>query len=487
MTNDEKNNGFYRLLPSVNDLLLTPGVKAFLRSHSHDVVASSIRNALSRIRKEISDGQHTDGSLEVRLASLEDGIVDELLSRGRYSLRPVINGTGVILHTNLGRASLSQAALDHIVEVAKSYCNLEFDLASGDRGSRDIHVESLILHMLAKKTGTIESPDTRGAVVVNNCAAATFIALNTLAEGKEVLISRGELVEIGGGFRVPEILKKSGASLREVGTTNRTRLTDYEQAISSATGLILRVHQSNFSMQGFVTKPRISELVALGRRANVPVFEDQGTGLVCSLEEHGIQCEETLLESYRQGCDLIAASGDKLLGGPQCGLLIGRRELIQRIRQNPLLRTYRVDKLTYAALEATVLDHLSGTEGSIPTFRMINLGAEEIRARCQWIADQIHTEDLFVDVVPAKSLIGGGTTPEAMLSSYALSLHHVTLTADELLAFLRESNPPVIGRISEGCVLLDLRTIDAEFDTSLAALLNDRQAAIRASAQMSDR
>jgi L-seryl-tRNA(Ser) seleniumtransferase len=487
MKNDEYSNEFYRLLPSVNDLLLTPGVKALLRFHPHDTVASSIRNILSRIRKEISDGQHNRASIEDRLASLKAGIVDELIRRERYSLRPVINATGVILHTNLGRASLSQTALDHIVEVAKGYCNLELDLTSGERGSRDVHVESLILRVLATKTGANEPSDTHRALVVNNCAAATFIALNTLAEGKEVLISRGELVEIGGGFRIPEIFQKSGATLREVGTTNRTRLSDYERAISPDTGLILRVHQSNFSMRGFVTRPQISELVALGKRSNVPVFEDQGTGLIFSLETHGIPCEESLLEGYRQNSDLLAASGDKLLGGPQCGLLIGRADLIERIRQNPLLRTYRVDKLTYAALEATLLDHVSSAADSIPTLRMIGLNAEDIRIRCHWIASQIPSVDLFVDVVPVMSVIGGGTTPDARLSSYALSLHHATLTPDELLSTLRQSNPPVIGRISEGSVLLDLRTVDADFDTSLAALLNGHHVAMRASVQVADR
>lgn len=487
MKNVESSNEFYRLLPSVNDLLLTPGVKALLRSHPHDAVASSIRDTLGRTRKEILDGQHTEASLEDRLATLEADIADELVRRGKYSLRPVINATGVILHTNLGRASLSQNALDHIVEIAKGYCNLELDLTSGERGSRDAHVESLILRVLAAKTGANEPSDTHRALVVNNCAAATFLALNTLAEGKEVLISRGELVEIGGGFRIPEILRKSGATLREVGTTNRTRLSDYEQAISPDTGLILRVHQSNFSMQGFVARPHISELVALGKRSNVPVFEDQGTGLIFSLETQGILCEESLLECYRQGPGLLAASGDKLLGGPQCGLLIGRNDLIERIRQNPLLRTYRVDKLTYAALEATLLDHVSSTPDSIPTLRMIGLKAEEIMIRCHWIVSQINAEDLFVDVVPVMSVIGGGTTPDARLSSYALSLRHATLTADELLSTLRQSNPPVIARISEGSVLLDLRTVDAGFDASLAALLNGHHVAVQASAQASNR
>ena len=485
MKNDEQTHGLYQLLPSLNDLLLTPEFATLLRVHSRDAVVRSVRNVLNQIRQEISDGRHTQATLTDRLSDLELSIAGDLETNGKFSLRPVINATGVILHTNLGRAPLSQSALDHMVEVARGYSNLELDLSSGERGSRDTHIESLTLRVMAKTIGASEPRNDQAAVVVNNCAAATFIALNTLAEGKEVLISRGELVEIGGGFRIPEILKKSGACLREVGTTNRTRLTDYEQAISSNTGLILRVHQSNFSMQGFVTRPRLSDLIELSKRANVPIFEDQGTGLIFSLEKHGIHGEESLLESYRQGCDLIAASGDKLLGGPQCGLLIGRQNLIEQVRRNPLLRTYRVDKMTYAALEATLFDHLFGAADSIPTCRMIDVSANEIQARCRSIADQLRAEDLFVEIVPVKSLIGGGTTPGATLPSYALSLRHTTLTADALLSALRQSEPPVIGRLNEDRVLLDLRTVDADYDGLLGALLNGLQTGTQWSLQTS--
>lgn len=475
MKHVEQTHGLYQLLPSLNDFLLTPEVAILLQFHSRDAVVHSTRNVLNQIRQEISDGQHTQATLTDRLSGLEACIAGELDRNGRFSLRPVINATGVILHTNLGRAPLSRSALDHIVEVAGGYSNLELDLSSGERGSRDTHIESLALRVMAKAIGANEPLNDHGAMVVNNCAAATYIALNTLAEGKEVLISRGELVEIGGGFRIPEILKKSGACLREVGTTNRTRLTDYEQAISPNTGLILRVHQSNFSMQGFVTRPRLSDLIELGKRANVAVFEDQGTGLIFSLEKHGIHCEESLLESYRQGCDLIAASGDKLLGGPQCGLLIGRKYLIEHIRRNPLLRTYRVDKMAYAALEATLFDYLFGSDDAIPARRMIDLSAEKIQSRCQSIADQLRAEDLFVEIVSVKSLIGGGTTPGAALPSYALSLRHATLSPDAILSGLRQSEPPVIGRLNEDRVLLDLRTVDADCDALLMALLNGRQ------------
>lgn len=470
--NDEHTPELYQLLPSVNDLLLTPELSTLLRIYSRGEVVRSTRNVLNRIRQELARKQHTWATLTDRLTGAGASIAADLDQHRRLSLRHVINATGVILHTNLGRAPLSQAALDHVVRVAKGYSNLELDLLSGRRGSRDVHVESLAVQVLDTKIGGDKPGKDYGAVVVNNCAAATFLALSALSEGKEVLISRGELVEIGGGFRIPDILKKSGALLREVGTTNRTRLSDYEQAISQDTGLILRVHQSNFSMQGFVARPRLSELIELGKRANVPVFEDQGTGLVFSLEEHDIPHEESLTESYRQGCDLIACSGDKLLGGPQCGLLIGRQHLIEQIKRNPLLRTYRVDKMTYAALEATLFDHLSGTTDSIPVCRMIDMSADEIHARCRFIVAHLSTKDLSVKTVPVKSLIGGGTTPAATLPSYALSLSHATLTSDALLTVLRQSDPPVIGRVSEGRLLLDLRTVDPDCDSALIGFLN---------------
>ena len=306
-------------------------------------------------------------------------------------------------------------------------------------------------------------------MVVNNCAAATFLALNSLAEGVEVIVSRGELVEIGGGFRIPEILAKSGARMREVGTTNRTRLSDYENAISADTGLILRVHQSNFSIEGFTERATLQDLVALGKRKNIPVFNDQGTGLVSSLEDLGAGAEPTLLDSFRLGVDLVAASGDKLLGGPQCGLLVGRVDLIDRIRKNPLLRAFRVDKLTYAALEATLMDHLS--EKPIPIVSMLHAPALEILRRCEWVAGQVCSRDLLAEAVPVLSLIGGGTAPAARLQSSAVSLRHATLQPQALLQALRRLDPPVIGRVSEEVVLLDLRTVEPEFDAKLVSLL----------------
>jgi len=467
-------DNLYRLLPSVNDLLLTPGFAGLLQTHSQRATTEAARTVLLRMRKEIAKGLHTDAGLVDRVRHLDDAVAEELGCNSRFSLRRVINATGVILHTNLGRAPLSTSALEHIAETAKGYCNLEFDLENGERSRRDIHAVDLILRLLGINSGSLGGTDASGqaaALVVNNCAAATFLALNSLAEGDEVIVSRGELVEIGGGFRIPEILAKSGARMREVGTTNRTRISDYESAIRPETALILRVHQSNFSMEGFTERPALDELVALGRRSNVPVFEDQGTGLSISLDDLGVGAQPTLPDSFRLGADLVAASGDKLLGGPQCGLLAGRVDLIERIRTNPLLRTFRVDKLTYAALEATLRDYLSGREESIPVVRILRALPDEILRRCEWVAGQLGSGELAADVVPTLSLIGGGTAPSARLASSAVALRHKALRPQALLHLLRQLDPAVIGRVSDDKVLLDLRTVEPEFDVTLVSLL----------------
>jgi L-seryl-tRNA(Ser) seleniumtransferase len=465
---DNSNPNLYRLVPSLHEMLLTPDFAALLETQSRDSVIGAARAVLARLKQEIGNGRHTQESLEGELTLMHVAVASQVAQSARYRLRRVINATGVVLHTNLGRAPLSASALAHIFDTAGGYSNLELDLESGERSRRDVHTEELLLRVLTAQGGATTA---FSALVVNNCAAATFLALNTLAEGGEVIVSRGELVEIGGGFRIPEILTKSGAILREVGTTNRTRLADYEAAISAATRLILRVHQSNFSMEGFVERPALHDLVLLGKRSKIPIFDDQGTGLIASLEPLGIGSEPTLPESFQVGSDLIAASGDKLLGGPQCGLLIGRAELVQSIRKNPLYRTYRVDKLTYAALEATLMDYASQKESSIPVQRMLKAAAGEIFERCEWVSRQVNCAELAAEAVPVQSLIGGGTAPTARLQSAAVSLRHAILQPQALLLALRRLEPPVVGRIHDDHILLDLRTVEPEFDQTLALLL----------------
>jgi L-seryl-tRNA(Ser) seleniumtransferase len=467
----------YRMLPSVNDLLLTAPLKQLDSQHGHNRVVDAVRRCLDCTRREIAQGLHSSASLKQFLDELPTQVADEMQKGSRFSLRRVINATGVLLHTNLGRTPLSQMALDHLLDVAAGYSNLEFDLERGERGRRDAHVESLLLGLVSEATP--EKPEqTHRAVIVNNCAAATFLALHALARGKQVLVSRAELVEIGGGFRIPEILEESGAVLREVGTTNRTRAADYERAITPDTGLILRVHQSNFAMEGFVERPNLEDLVALGRRAGIGVFEDQGTGLVETLEPYGVHGEASFADSVAKGCDLVAASGDKLLGGPQCGILVGRKELVDRIRSSPLYRTFRADKLNYAALEATLMQYRNGDAEAVPVIRMLRTPADTIRKRCEQIAEAVHADELAAGVIQAESVIGGGTAPKSRLASHAVAVKHARLDASILLATLRRLDPPIIGRVEDGHVLLDLRTVEPEFDEFLVRSLKQDLPAI---------
>jgi L-seryl-tRNA(Ser) seleniumtransferase len=333
----------YRLLPSVDELLKNAELQELAAREGQPAVTESIRVVLANVREEIGAGAlGSREAVDLAVAHLPSAIVRQLQSSMQFSLKPVINATGVILHTNLGRAPLAESAIRRIHEVAGRYSNLEFDIEAGGRGKRDVHVERLFSRLLNQ-----EPVSGVRTVVVNNCAAAVMLALNTLAEGGEVIVSRGELVEIGGSFRVPEVMAKSGAVLREVGTTNRTRLADYERAIHDKTRLLLRVHRSNFAIIGFTEQPSLEELAALGRKHNIPVMEDLGGGALAPLRGLGIN-ESGVLESLRAGVDLVTYSGDKMLGGPQAGLLSGRETLVRRVRSNPLFRALRVDKLTYA-------------------------------------------------------------------------------------------------------------------------------------------
>lgn len=458
----------YRKLPQLGELLHTREIRELVELYSRELVVDAARESLSRIRQEIRMGQHTEASLNGSVAQLAENIREELAQRVRPSLRRVINATGVILQTNLGRAPLSEDAIRQIGDVARGFCNLEMDLDTGERGFRDRHADSLILDVLALRSGVAVGSlhERRAAAVVNNCAAATFLALNTLAEGGEVIVSRGELVEIGGGFRIPEILRKSGAILREVGTTNRTRIEDYAAALTPDTRLILRVHRSNFRIEGFTQRPTLQELIQFGQSASVPVFEDQGTGCVVALDECGIAGESTWITSAISDAALISASGDKLLGGPQCGILTGDRAFVERIRKNPLFRALRVDKLTYAALQATLLAYLTGRDESIPAIAMLLISADRVRQRCEAYVEALKSSTLRAEIIATSSLVGGGTTPGATLPSFGVRLRHEEISEGTLAARLRQLDLPIIARTSEGGVVLDLRTV-AETDDQL--------------------
>jgi L-seryl-tRNA(Ser) seleniumtransferase len=479
----------FQKLPSTDELLRLPDLQSLIEHEGHSAVAESIRVVLARLRQEINTAELDEKSLDLALGGLSAAVERQLRRALSYSLRSVINATGVVLHTNLGRAPLAAAALDHVSATASAYSNLEYDLSTGERGNRDFHVDRLFQKLLndARVLAALEpaSPEQDAAtistaistLVVNNNAAAVLLALNSLAEGGEVIVSRGELVEIGGSFRIPDVMSKSQATLREVGTTNRTRIADYESAINERTRLLLRVHRSNFEITGFTEQPSLNELVALARRRNLPLMEDLGSGALFDLRSVGIGGEAGVLDSLRAGVDLVTYSGDKLLGGPQAGMISGRADLVARLRSNSLFRALRVDKLTYAALEATLLAYVKHDHDSIPVLRMMRLPKHEIAGRVEKVisgVDSAHPKfalRLEVEVLDGESVIGGGAAPSAVLPTRLIALTHADLSADELCGRLRANLPPVIARVEEGRVLLDLRTVFPEQDAALIEML----------------
>ena len=452
-----------RRIPSIEQLRQRPAVAQLEARFGRHSVVGALRAEAERVRGVLAGGTAV-GDVA---GEIEQGAAASLERETSFSLRPVINATGVILHTNLGRAPLSQAAAARVVEIATSYSNLEYDLDAGTRGRRDVHAERFICRL----TGC------EAACVVNNNAAATLITLASLASGREVIVSRGELVEIGGGFRIPDVMAQSGAILREVGTTNRTRAADYAAAIGDRTAAILRVHPSNFRIEGFTERPSVVELSALARRFELPLIEDAGSGC---LGELGLDDEPAVGAILAAGADVVMFSGDKLLGGPQAGLIAGRRDLVEKIRRHPLMRALRVDKLTYAALEATLLSYLRGRPGEIPTARMIAAAVDEIGRRASHLIGTLAGAALTGTLAEGVSTVGGGSSPGSTLPTRLVRLTHDRMSADRLDQHLRSLDPPVIARIDDDQVVLDLRTVLPEQDGLLARLLQlsiDRQPA----------
>jgi L-seryl-tRNA(Ser) seleniumtransferase len=446
-----------RRIPSIEQLRQRPGVRGLEDTHGHGAVVAALRAAADALRQRVAAGEAPPADVG---EAIERELPARLAAIGAPTLRPVINATGVIVHTNLGRAPLAAAAVARIA-AASGYSNLEYDVTSGARGRRDVHAERLLCHL----TGA------EAAVVVNNNAAATLITLAAIGAGREVIISRGELVEIGGGFRVPEVMAQSGAVLREVGTTNRTRVADYAAAISDRTAAILRVHPSNFRIEGFTERPAARELAALARRFQIPVIEDIGSGWCGPLPPpRALGDEPAPRASLAAGIALVLFSGDKLLGGPQAGIIAGSASLVATVRRHPLMRALRVDKLTYAALEATLQEHTAGRAvETVPVMRMIAMDVEEIGARAERMAAQL--SELRAEVINGVSTIGGGSAPGSTLPTRLVALSHPTLGADALEARLRAMDPPVIARIEQDRVVLDLRTVAPEQDDLLVGLL----------------
>jgi L-seryl-tRNA(Ser) seleniumtransferase len=465
-----------RQIPSVDELLLQPRLAALAKRVDRHLVVEVARAALADLRARIAGEMGGAVLAEIIVLGLDPTSLDERISIIverilAHSLQPVINATGVILHTNLGRAPLPETVVDEFRRTATQYSNLEYDLEAGARGKRDVHTAEL----LTRLTGA------EAAIVVNNCAAAVLVTLAALARGGEVIVSRGELIEIGDGFRIPEIMEQSGATLREVGTTNRTRLADYENAISEKTRLLLRVHPSNFKVTGFTDKPTLEELVVLSSKMKLPLAEDLGSGCLVDFSEHGIS-EPTVRQSIEAGAGIVTFSGDKLLGGPQAGIIAGKRAEIARIRRHPLFRALRVDKLTVAALEATLGAYLRGAWDEIPVMRMIRMTPQEIKRRAENLIRELRPElpldEVEIEITDGTSLAGGGSTPAQSLPSKVIRIASARYSATKLEERLRRAPAgiSVIARVEDDRLVLDLRTVFPEQEPllikTLAAVLH---------------
>jgi len=458
-----------REIPSVDELLARPQLAALAEKAGRAVVTQSSRAVLAELRNELKQKLSAANASDLAATTLDPAAIESRIVKHvelllAPSLVHVINATGVILHTNLGRAPLPAAAAAAIASTATHYSNLEYDVERGERGKRDVHTARLLAQLVGAEA----------AIVVNNNAAAVFLVLNTLAKNAEVVVSRGELIEIGDGFRIPDIMSESGAILREVGTTNRTRIRDYERAFNERTRLLLRVHPSNFRITGFTERPTLDEIAALGRRLHVPVYEDLGSGCLADLSASGIN-EPVARASSDAGVDVVSFSGDKLLGGPQAGIIAGKREFIERIRRNPLFRALRVDKLTIAALEITLNAYLRAALDEIPALRMIRAKADEIAQRAEALARKLRLAlaNVTIETRPGFSVIGGGSTPDQQLPTQLISIASSQFSPATLETRLRKpaSGPPVIARIEDDRLILDLRTVFTDEEPALAAAI----------------
>jgi L-seryl-tRNA(Ser) seleniumtransferase len=451
-----------RSIPSIEQLRQRPALRALEDRYGRAAIIAALRAEADALR---SGGDATRSAADI-IDAIERGTIERLGQTAGGSLRRVINATGVVIHTNLGRAPLARAAAARAANLASVYTNLEYDLGRGERGRRDVHAERLLCGL----TGA------EAAVVVNNNAAATMLALAALAAGREVIISRGELVEIGGGFRVPDVLAQSGAVLREVGTTNRTRASDYAAAIGDRTGIILRVHPSNFRIEGFTERPSVRELASLGQRFHIPLVEDLGSGYLgpdC-IAIPALADEPVVSRSIAAGADVVMFSGDKLLGGPQAGIIVGREALLSGIRRHPLMRALRVDKLTYAALESTLEEFAAGrAHATIPVARMLSMSVKDIAPRADALAGTLSAHGLEATAADGESAIGGGSAPGAALPTRVVRIRHRELSASALEKRLRLGDPPLIARIEHDHVVIDLRTVDPADDETVAALIGD--------------
>ncbi len=453
----------FRNLPSVNDILESPPIRELGKNHGHDLIVSAIRRELELLRQRLTQGETMDG--EGNAASVAARVVERLGEELRPKLRAVINATGIVLHTNLGRAPIAEEAAKAAYEAARGYLNLELDLETGERSSR----QNAIREWVCRLTGA------ESATAVNNNAAATVIALRALCQGKEAIVSRGQLIEIGGSFRIPEIMAVSGAVLREVGTTNITRLTDYERAINPVTGALMQIHCSNYRISGFTKSVPLPDLVELGKKRGLPVIDDIGSGALLDFSRFGFQGEPVARQSVAAGVDLVLFSGDKLLGGPQAGILAGRKEIVQRIEKDPLMRAFRLDKMTLAALEATLRIYLNEERAlqEVPGLRMLGIPLAELRQRAEGLAVRLRQIGGLgkVKVSEDVAFVGGGSLPDQSMKTYVLEIEAQGLRDEEFAYRLRTGTPAVIGRLRDGKLVLDVRTVFSYQEDDLIAVV----------------
>ncbi len=457
------NKKILRKIPSVDVLIHTDEVKQWIEKYNRETVVNAIRYVLNELRSEIlNQKKFASDEKNLSVENITKRAQSLLQKKFSPSLKKAINATGIILHTGLGRSVLSQEAREAINNIIEGYCNLAIEAENGRRGHRDSHLSALLCELSGAQAAT----------VVNNNAAATLLILNTLAKGKEVIVSRGQLVEIGGSFRMPEVMEASGAILREVGTTNKTHLKDYSSAISENTGAVMHVHHSNYRILGFADEPSIEELVELGKKHKLPVIDDLGSGALVDLKEFGLETEPMVQRSIKAGADAACFSGDKLIGGPQSGVIVGKKEIIEKIKKNPLARAFRVGKITIAAMEATLKLFLNPAQlaDHHPLYRMLSIKLEELEKRAQRMAKKLkdqRREEASLQVVNGDSQVGSGSAPIETVPTKLLSIKPLVLSAANLARKLRYHNPPIFARVQKEKVLLDFRTIQPSEDSAV--------------------
>ncbi|PKM83366.1 MAG: L-seryl-tRNA(Sec) selenium transferase [Firmicutes bacterium HGW-Firmicutes-14] len=449
----DTKNSLLRKLPAISSILEEEQINRLREFHPYSIISEAASEVVQAVRERILENKKPD-PVNFDLQTIIGMVVKRVREKTSPSLCKVVNGTGIVLHTNLGRAVLAREAVDAINEVAGSYSNLEVNLETGERGTRYSHIEELLCRLTGAEAG----------LVVNNNAAAVLLVLSTMARGREVIVSRGQLVEIGGSFRIPDVMAQSGAVLKEVGTTNKTHLWDYERAVSEETALLLKVHTSNYKIIGFTSEVSVEDLAALGRKRSLPVFEDIGSGVLVDFTKYGLNHEPTVRESIEAGVDVVTCSGDKLFGGPQAGIIAGRKDIIERIKKNPLTRALRIDKFTLAAMEATLRIYFDEEKAvrEIPTLRMITMPLSELRTRAEKLAAVIRQrlgDAPDIEIIQGFSQVGGGSLPEENIPTFHVALSLPEISVSSLEQQLRTQEPPVLARIQKDRLLFDPRTL----------------------------